>query len=97
MQNIATHEHATELVAMYATALNNYTTFGLQSSDEDEYNDICKMYADDFAYNTQVITQFIKTRNLRDLEQGIMQQDTLPREAFIKVLHAIDATREELA
>lgn len=53
------------------------------------------MYTDDVAYNVNVLQQFNKTGDLDVLYDGIMLQDTIVREHFVKVLEYVDEVRFE--
>ena len=53
------------------------------------------MYCGDIIHNITALKQFENTGDLDELYNNIMQQDTLVREHYIRVLEAIDSIKEE--
>ena len=75
---------------MYSTTISYIKCFGASTTaNADNYS----MYADDVAYNVSALAQFHKTLNAQELHDAIMQQDTLVREYYIKVLQYIERKR----
>ena len=66
-----------------ASYINIYCTNNTDTSSTN-------MYVDDIAHNTSALDVFNKTNNVQQLHDNIMQQDTLVREHFIKVLRYIE-------
>lgn len=72
-------------VLMLQTAAQYINTF--VSSDQDADNE---MYAQDIAYNTNALVEFNNTKNVQQLHDSIMQQDTIVREFYIDTLRYIE-------
>ena len=53
-------------------------------------NTSTNMYCDDVTYNINALKTFNKDNNVQKLHDNIMQQDTLVREHYIKVLRYIE-------
>ena len=53
---------------------------------DDLTGDTLLTYTNDVIYNTNALATFNKTRNMQELHDAIMLQDTLPREEFYKTL-----------
>lgn len=53
-------------------------------------NTSTNMYCTDVTYNINALATFNKTNNVQELHDNIMQQDTLVREHYIKVLRYIE-------
>jgi ribosome-interacting GTPase 1 len=75
---------------MYNTTISYIKCFAT-SSDVDAAN--YSMYANDVAHNINALAQFNKDFNAQVLHNSIMQQDTLVREYYYKVLKYIENKR----
>ena len=81
-------EIANIIFAETTTYINAYCSFNEDSSMTD-------MYCADIIHNITALKQFENTGDLDELYNNIMQQDTLVREHYIRVLEAIDSIKEE--
>ena len=57
---------------------------------EDDDASSLSMYATDVQHNTNALVAFIKDKNVQQLHDSIMQQDTLVREYYYAVLRYIE-------
>ena len=76
---------------MFAITAQYIQTYCVNAQDSDNTD----MYCGDIIHNITALKQFENTGDLDELYNNIMQQDTLVREHYIRVLEAIDSVLEE--
>lgn len=86
MQQLTTEDKVTISNLMFATTAKYINTFCTDRKNTDNTN----MYTDDIIHNITALKAFNKTNNVQELHNNIMQQDTLVREYYIKVLRYIE-------
>jgi hypothetical protein len=74
---------------MFATTAKYINTFCTDRTDSINTN----MYTDDIIHNITALKTFNKNNNVQELHDAIMQQDTLVREYYIKVLRYIETNK----
>ena len=86
MQKLTTEDKVTISNLMFAITASYIKCFCVDRKNTDNTN----MYTDDVIHNITALKAFNKNSNVQELHNSIMQQDTLVREYFIKVLHYIE-------
>ena len=76
---------------MFAITAQYIQTYCVNAQDSDNTD----MYCGDIIHNITALKQFENTGDIEELYDNIMQQDTLVREHYIRVLEAIDSVLEE--
>lgn len=79
-------QHIAEINKLVQQTVVEYINCFVLDNDAADY----ELYAEDVAYNVNALVQFNATKDVQQLHDSIMQQDTLVREFFISVLHYIE-------
>ena len=74
---------------MFAITAKYINTFCTDRQDTSNTN----MYTDDIVHNINALKTFNKNNDVQQLHDNIMQQDTLVREYYYKVLHYIETNK----
>ena len=87
MQKLKAH-HFTQLQLLMLKTTEGYiNTF----VTEDDDNSSLSMYATDVQHNINALVAFITDKNVQQLHDSIMLQDTIVREYYIEVLRYIES------
>jgi len=93
-QRKLTSKQKTQIVAkmqklLVSYARENYSAATLKAND-DSASEMLAMYANDLAYNTNALQQFVQDSNVVALHNALRLQDTAVREHFVSVLQYIE-------
>ena len=87
MQKLKAH-HFTQLQLLMLKTTESYiNTFATEDDDDSSLS----MYATDVQHNINALVAFITDKNVQQLHDSIMLQDTIVREYYIEVLRYIES------
>jgi flagellar biosynthesis regulator FlbT len=86
-----TVKHYVNIISITTATLNAYKQFVANMlADELSDDNDATMYANDIAYMSDVLNTFKKCKDVKQLQNSIMLQDTFVREEFIDTLLYIE-------
>jgi len=86
-----TQKHYINIIAITLATLQQYTKFCLQcAQDADNTAEDNTMHIEDILYMQTTLNNFIKDKNIEQLQDSIMTQDTFVREYYIDTLQYVE-------
>lgn len=91
MQKV-TANHLAQINVITLQTIAEYANDWLRASDAYEVQS-AGMHTDDIVYNTNALIQFNADKDVQELHNTIMSQDTIVRERFINTLRYIEENK----
>ena len=91
----ANKQQTAAIVNITLNKLQEYISFVQYTNNGTEDVASTTMHLNDIAYISNVLTAFVKNKNLDELSNAIYKQDSFVRDYYVNTLHAIEAVIEE--
>ena len=88
--NKLTQKHYINIIALTSATLQDYTNFTLRVAKEYADADSDLMHIDDILYVQTALNNFINNKDVAQLQDALMTQDTFVREYYINTLQYIE-------
>ena len=85
-----TQKHYINIIAITLESLQDYTNFTLRVAKEYADADSDLMHIDDILYVQTALNNFINNKDVAQLQDDLMSQDTFVREKYIDTLRYIE-------
>jgi hypothetical protein len=86
-----TQKHYINIIAITSATLQQYADFCLRcAKDADNTAEDNTMHIEDILYMQTALNNFIKDKNVEQLQDSIMTQDTFVREYYIDTLQYVE-------
>jgi hypothetical protein len=88
-----TQKHYINIIAITSATLQQYADFALRCAKEDSVNNCVESNAqhiEDILYVQTALNNFIKDKNIEQLQDSVMTQDTFVREYFVDTLQYVE-------
>ena len=85
-----TQKHYINIIALTSATLQDYTGFTLRVAQQHADADSNLMHIDDILYVQTALNNFINNKDVAQLQDALMSQDTFVREKYIDTLRYIE-------